>query len=363
MTALAIQTTPRLPQVPRPIIMIGAGGIVNDAHLPAYKKAGFPVVGIFDLNRQRAAQTAAAFNIPQVFDSLESAVASAPPNAVFDIATPASALPDILPQLPDNAAVLFQKPMGENLAQARRIYTICRQKNLTAAVNFQLRFAPFVIAARSLIEQGAIGSVHDMEVRVTVYTPWHLWKFLEQVEYVEITYHSIHYLDLIRSFLGEPGGVYAKTTRHPATTNIDSTASNIILDYGPTIRAAISTNHNHQFGLTHQESFIKWEGTKGAIKAKMGLLMNYPTGVPDVFEYCILEEGTEPQWQTLSIEGSWFPDGFIGTMSSLQCFVEGSADVLPTSVEDVINTMILVDAARRSNETGAVPVTVPATGK
>jgi len=27
----------------RPIVSIGAGGIVRDAHLPAYKKAGFPV--------------------------------------------------------------------------------------------------------------------------------------------------------------------------------------------------------------------------------------------------------------------------------------------------------------------------------
>jgi len=32
---------------------------------------------------------------------------------------------------------------------------------------------------------------------------------------------------------------------------------------------------------TSRRAFIKWEGTKGAIKAKMGLLMNYPDGGPD----------------------------------------------------------------------------------
>ena len=31
-----------------PIVIIGAGGIVSDAHLPAYKKAGFKVLGIYD---------------------------------------------------------------------------------------------------------------------------------------------------------------------------------------------------------------------------------------------------------------------------------------------------------------------------
>lgn len=54
MTALSVQTTSQLPNTPRPIVMIGAGGIVNDAHLPAYKKAGLPVAGIFDLDGEKA---------------------------------------------------------------------------------------------------------------------------------------------------------------------------------------------------------------------------------------------------------------------------------------------------------------------
>ena len=35
-----------LPRNPRPIVILGAGGIVHDAHLPAYRKAGYPVFGI-----------------------------------------------------------------------------------------------------------------------------------------------------------------------------------------------------------------------------------------------------------------------------------------------------------------------------
>ncbi|HYH55149.1 MAG TPA: hypothetical protein VD772_00975, partial [Anseongella sp.] len=37
---------PELPAKRRPILVIGAGGIVGDAHLPAYEKAGFEVFGI-----------------------------------------------------------------------------------------------------------------------------------------------------------------------------------------------------------------------------------------------------------------------------------------------------------------------------
>ena len=38
-----------LPRTERPIVIVGAGGIVRDAHLPAYRLAGFRVHGICDL--------------------------------------------------------------------------------------------------------------------------------------------------------------------------------------------------------------------------------------------------------------------------------------------------------------------------
>ncbi|MGN6103204.1 MAG: gfo/Idh/MocA family oxidoreductase, partial [Devosia sp.] len=39
------QSWPR-PSTPRPIVIVGAGGIVGDAHLPAYRLAGFRVAGL-----------------------------------------------------------------------------------------------------------------------------------------------------------------------------------------------------------------------------------------------------------------------------------------------------------------------------
>lgn len=354
--ALPITSAPPMPLSPAPIVIIGAGGIVNDAHLPAYHKAGFPVVGIFDLDLDKAYQRAQAFAIPKVYTSLDEAIALAPEGAVFDVAVPAASILDILPHLPDGAGVLIQKPLGDDLTAANAICDLCAAKHLKAAVNFQLRYAPFVLAARSLIEQGAIGEIYDMEVRVNVFTPWHLWTFLESVSFAEITYHSIHYLDLMRAFLGEPRGVYAKSVSHPATPKMHGSRTNFLLDYGEWVRATITTNHHHAYGLQHQESYIKWEGSKGAIKAKMGLLMDYPAGVPDELAYCVLDAKHDPVWQQIPIVGSWFPDAFIGTMASVMRYVEGSATSMPTAVEDALHTMELVDAACRSSESGATPI-------
>jgi predicted dehydrogenase len=346
---------PLLPETSQPIIIIGAGGIVGDAHLPAYKKAGFDVIGITNRTRPRAEKLAEQYNITKVYDTVAEAVKSAPANTVYDITIMPAQFVETLNQLPEGSPVLIQKPMGDYFWQSKEILEICRRKNLVAAINCQLRFAPYVSAARYLIDNGFIGELYDMEVRVAVKTPWELFPHVMVHPRLEIQYHSIHYVDLIRSFLGDPKSVMAKTLKHPAKS-LSSSRTTLLFDYGDTMHAVINTNHDHDFGLYNQESFIKWEGTKGAIKANFGLLKDYPRGVPDKFEYCLLEEGKEPEWKTLELEGSWFPDAFIGTMSSLMRFKEGSSKVLPTSVEDVIKTMAVVESAYISSDTGGVVV-------
>jgi predicted dehydrogenase len=353
--AMNIPYKPQPPNHSRPIYIIGAGGIVNDAHLPAYRMARFEVAGIWNRNRNRAEMLAARFAIPAVYKTVEEMVAAAPENAVYDIAIMAPQFIETLEKLPDGAAVLIQKPMGDNLAMASEILACCRRKKLIAAINCQLRFAPFVSAARWLVDRGLIGDIYDIEVRISVNTPWHLFPNVVKHPRLEILNHSVHHIDLVRSFLGEPKTVLAKTLRHPAK-ELSSTRSTILFDYGDTVHAVINVNHDHEFGSHNQESFIKWEGTKGAIKAKMGLLMNYPDGVPDKFEYCLLEDGKEPAWHEQVLEGTWFPDAFVGTMSSLMRFAEGSDSTLPTSVEDVIHTMTVVEAAYKSSAKGGEPL-------
>lgn len=345
-----------LPETRRPIVIVGAGGIVRDAHLPAYAKAGFEVAGIYDLDAAKASVLARDFEIPRVYSSLKEAVSESPAESVFDIAVPASAILGILRELRLGSVVLIQKPLGEHLAEARVIRDLCHTQQLTAAVNFQLRYAPYVLAARNLVEQGVIGQLHDMEARVTVETPWHLWTFLEGIPRLEILYHSIHYLDLMRSFLGEPHGVYGKTVRYPGLEKLAATRTGVLLDYGDFLRATVTTNHHHVWGPRHQESYVKWEGTRGAIKATLGSLIDYPKGVQDRLEYVTLENGRPSEWQNIPVQGSWFPDAFIGTMSSLQRFAEGSDSALPTSVEDAYRTMALVEATYRSSESGSTHV-------
>jgi predicted dehydrogenase len=349
----------RIVSRPRPIVVIGSGGIARDAHLPAYRQASLPVAAAVDADLSKAESLARDFAIPHPTTSIEDALKHVSGEPVFDLAVPAPALLKVLPLLPDGAAVLIQKPMGETLEEARAIVDLCHRKGLVAAVNFQLRWAPTMLAARRITDAGLLGQLHDIEVQVSVHMPWQLWSFLGAAPRLEVLYHSIHYIDLVRSWLGNPVGVYAKTVRNPRTPSLAATKSILTLDYGDWTRVHIAANHSHDFSLEMQRSYVQWEGTQGAMRAVMGVNLDYPQGKPDTLSYIApgAEAGAEADaaqtaWRTLPTQGNWFPDAFIGSMNSLQLYATGESDVLPTRVADALDTMRVVEAAYLSSERG-----------
>jgi len=337
------------PETPVPIIIIGAGGIVRDAHLPAYTEAGLEVFAIVNRTISKAKALAETFNVPRVFATIQEAVSIAPKDVIYDMALMPAQYMEILKHLPDESTVLIQKPMGETLQEAEEILALCRKKRLKAAINCQLRYAPYVHIARQMIQKGLLGDIYDMEVRLTTYTPWEIFPHVAVNKRLEILYHSIHYMDLIRSFLGEPDSIISKTFGHPGKP-FSSTRTTTVFSYGKNKRAVINTNHDHNFGPDQQESFIKWEGTQGVIKAKMGLLLDYPKGTSDAFDYYLANDPTKAGWQKLNIQESWFPDAFRNIMFALQRFKEGSDSILTNHVEDVFHTMELVEAAYQSDK-------------
>jgi predicted dehydrogenase len=348
LTSDLTQAWPR-PSRPRPIVIIGAGGIVRAAHLPAYRALGFPVAGLFDVRGETARSTADAFAIETVLPTLAAAAAS--PDAIFDLAVPGDQILAILERLPRGAAVLIQKPLGPDLAAASAIRACCGARNLTAAVNLQLRFSPNVLALRDLLTRGALGAVVDVDVRIVIDQPWHLWTFLATASRLEVPYHSIHYLDAIRWLVGEPSAAYCKAVRHPALAAFADTRSSIILDYGDQLRCSLALNHTHRAGPRHRASQMIIEGLDAAARLTWGVNLNYPAGPPDTME--IARDG---EWTNVPLRGSWFIDGFAGPMSNLQRFVAGEDDALVSPVDDAIRTMAVVEACYTSSASGGTPI-------
>lgn len=340
-----------MPGTPRPITIIGAGGIVRDGHLPAYRKLGLPVAGVFDVNTDIARKLATDFGVERVYGSVQEALAHCGTQGVFDLALPPAALLSTVGQLPEGSVALMQKPLGPDLATARQIVEAVDRRKITAATNFQLRYTPSMLAIRDAARKGLLGDLVEVEVRLAVYMPWELWSFIPHLDAVEIPLHSIHYLDWIRSLLGEPESVYAKAVKHPRYPTLADARSSIILDYGDRVRCAMSLNHTYNYGPEHIEATIRVEGTEGCAHLTVGYLIDYVKPVPEVLEMTI---GSQPWTRVPLVGGERLPDAFGYVMANLQRFAAGEDSVLDTDVHDSIRTMALVDAALRSSRQGGV---------
>lgn len=344
------QAWPR-PSAPRPIVVVGAGAIVENAHLPAYRRLGFQVAGFHDLDPERSRALAASWSGARAWASL--AEAAAWPGAVFDVAVPASAVAGVLAALPEGSAALVQKPLGESLADAHDIQSVCRARRLVVALNFQLRFSPNLLALKALVDRGHFGDLVDVEVRVVTHTPWELWTFLRGIPRLELLYHSVHYLDVLRHLLGEPRGVFSRAVRNPSLPDYADVASATILDYGPTLRVTVGAFHAHAPLPTHAMSELRVEGTRGAAVARLGVNLAYPRGEPDTLS--IYTRGAE-RFEPVRLRGSWFTEAFEGPMSNLQRFLAGEDAALVSPLDDAVRTMALVEACYLASAAPSTPI-------
>jgi len=330
--------------------VIGAGQIVNQAHLPAYKKAGFRVLAITDVDETAAAKTARAFDIASVCQTAEELLGR-PEISIVDIAVPAVHNPVLARQaLEAGKHVLVQKPMAETVQAAEGMLTAARANGRKLAVNQQMRWSPAVRAATDVLRRQLLGELLECSVQVQVRTPWDSWPWLRDHPYPEIYYHSIHYVDTIRAWLGDPVKIYASLAHYPGALYKGPTRNYMIFEYGGNLRTTVFVNHHSVVPTDKLKAEFHIEGTEGSCGGLIGLLLNYPTGRSDVFTLShreLLPQGSIE----LELEGRWFPDAFIGPMSSLMDAITHGIEP-ETSGEDVVGTLRVLEAIRTSSETG-----------
>ena len=338
-------------QIPLPakhdygIGIVGCGGIVNYAHLPAYKANGLNVVACFDANPEAAAKTAADHGIPRVAASLADLLAD-DDVAIVDVAVPPWHQLAVVEQvIAAGKHLLCQKPLSNVYPEAARIVELARAAGVKLAVNQQMRWDAGIRVSRQLLDQGALGEPVDARIEVSVRTPWELWPWLAQTPQLEVMFHSIHYLDSLRYLFGDPTRVSAAHARYPSQEALGETKTSTLLEYESGLHILVDVNHMNW----SDDAFaaFRFLGTDGIIKGTIGLLYDYPHGRVDTLEY---QANAEPrQWHTAPLATRWIPDAFIGPMASLMEAIQTGGEPL-TNGADNLKTLRVVHAAYRSAE-------------
>lgn len=335
---------PLPPETGYGIGIVGCGGIVNYAHLPAYRANGLNIVACFDLDRETAEQTAARHNIPRVASSLADLLANEQVQIV-DIAVPAQHQLAVVEQVAAAGKhMLCQKPLSTNYPDAVRIVELARLAGVKLAVNQQMRWDSGIQVSRQLIEAGVLGAPTDARIQVSVKTPWDMWPWLAVSPRLEVMYHSIHYIDSLRYLFGDPARVSSFHTKYPGQKAIAETKTITVLEYATGLQILIDANHSNW--SDDISAIFRFMGTAGIIKGTIGLLYDYPTGRPDTLEF---QTGgvASATWHNVPLSKMWIPDAFIGPMASLMEAIQTGGEPI-TSGADNLKTLQVAQLTYRS---------------
>ncbi|TDE16014.1 Gfo/Idh/MocA family protein [Jiangella asiatica] len=332
-----------------PISVVGAGSIVDVAHLPAYAAAGLEVRGIFDLDGAKAAAVAERHGVERLYGSLDELLADDVP--VVDIAVAPAAQPDIARRaLEAGKHLLCQKPFALELSVAEDLVALAADRGRAVTVNQQMRYEEGVAAAREMVRQGWIGEPTSMTITVDIATDFSGWPWLYRSPRLDFWYHSIHYFDSVRSVLGDPATVYAATGGTPGQGPAGETRTVSTLTFPSGAHAMVFVNHENRAGDAVAQFRI--DGSEGAVRGTIGLLYDYPRGRPGTVEVSSRTLPTDG-WLTYPVTSRWLPDAVAGPMRALLAEVATGAEA-PTSARDNLGTLRLIHALYRSADTGQV---------
>ena len=339
-----------LPKLPRRkdwrIGCVGAGFIMRDCHLVAYKSAGFNPVAIASRTPDVAREVAAQHGIPKAHESIGELLKD-DSIEIVDIAVPPDAQPGMIRAAVKEGkgrlrGILAQKPLALSLPVARELVQRCADAGILLAVNQNMRYDQSVRAAKDILNRGWLGEVVLATIDMRAVPHWMPWA--EDLPSLSTFVMSIHHLDTFRYWLGTPERVLASTRPDPRTKFFHHDGINLyILEYASGARA--SSWDDVWAGPSKEGAAgdigIKWrvEGTDGLMQGTIGW-PKYPAREPSTLAYSTRESGgwVRPKWDEV-----WFPDAFAGTMAQLLAAVEDGTEP-EISGRDNLETVALCEA-------------------
>ncbi len=349
---LQLRYTAELPENKSvPIGCIGAGFIMSDCHLVAYREAGFNPVAITAIDLNQAEEAAERHSIKRVHNSVDQLLADNEVE-VLDVAVPPDVELEIVAEAVEHSdhirGILAQKPLGVNVAQAKEIVRLCRDAGVVLAVNQNMRYDHSVRACQDLLSKGALGDPVLATIDMRAIPHWMPWQ--ERLGWCTLRIMSIHHLDTFRFWFGDPDRIFASTrpdprTRFPHTDGICL----YILEYDDTGLRASSWDDVWAGPAREgagEDISIRWriEGTRGLARGTIGW-PSYPARTPSTLDFTTIAD--QGEWHSPRWDQVWFPDAFVGPMADLLVALETGGE--PTiSGRDNVRTMALVEAAYES---------------
>jgi predicted dehydrogenase len=314
--ALPSVTLPALPYLPRSprsyapgIALVGCGGITK-YHLQAYKTAQFRVVALCDVVRAAAEGRREEFYPDaKVFTDYRELL-KLPGVDVVDVTThPEIRAPIVADCLAAKKHVLSQKPFVLDLDEGERLAVLADKHGVQLAVNQNARWAPHFSYIREAVKAGLVGELESVHCGVHWDHSWVRGTVFEKVYHLILYDFAIHWFDLLATLMGDQRAVrvFASTVKSPAQLVAPPLLGQAAIEF-PTAQASLVFDGHSKF---EPYDHVYISGTQGTLRS-FGPSVNRQT----------VELTREGGAYRPTLTGSWFPDGFHGTMGELLCAIE-----------------------------------------
>lgn len=318
--------------------LIGCGAI-SQYHLQAARHFGVEVVALADINLA-AAQSRRDQFFPRadIYTDHRELLARADVTAVEIVTHTAVRGPQIHDALRAGKHVLSQKPFTFDLAEGRKLAALAARKNLRLAVNQNGRWAPQFAALLAAIRAGLLGDIHTLDLVVE----WdHTWirggKFAE-LHHAILSDFAIHWFDLVANvFAGRRAcHVFANAVPAPHQDLAPPMLAHAVVNFGDGLAT---------LGFSAYQTFAPHEylccvGSKGTLR-----------GAGNVCGIDTLDLTTRTGTVRLPLEGTWFDDGFRGTLGEFLRSIEENREP-SISARNNLRSLELCFAALASADTG-----------
>jgi predicted dehydrogenase len=307
---------PQLPYAPadpvryRPRIgLVGCGGI-SVQHLRAYRAAGYDVAALCDLDESKA-QAMREKYYPQaaVFSDYRRLFAREDIEVVDLAAHPGQRALMFEHAIDAGKHILSQKPFVTDLDFGMRVVEKAERKGVRLAVNQNGRWAPHWSWIRQAVAAGILGDVVSARTAVNWNHNWIAGSVFEEIHFIILYDFGVHWFDIVTCFMRgkKPLRVSASAAVAPGQKVKPPLLSQAIVEYQDG-QASLFFDANTLYG-EQDSTFVS--GTKASAWS-VGPDLNIQS----------VTLATAEGLSRPALAGTWFPDGFHGTMGELLRAVE-----------------------------------------
>jgi predicted dehydrogenase len=267
--------TPSLTRSPPRRIAVVGTGFFSQFHLEGWGGIpGVEVVGVCDLDIDKARALAQRFGVNHAFGSLSTLLDATTPDLI-DIVTPPAAQAELLqPLYGRGLPVICQKPLGMGYAQAQEFTQTAQRHGMDLIVHENFRFMPWYREMRRLVEAGHFGELHGVSFRLRTGDGQGPSAYLDRQPYFQtmprllVAETAVHFIDTFRYLMGEVVAVSARLRRlNPAIRAEDAALITFEFERGSTGLFDGNRLNDHQAQNPRRTFGEMWlEGSRGVMR-------------------------------------------------------------------------------------------------